>query len=70
MTMSSCPQTTNRKEEKQNKQARVMCLQKEAALVCIGFCLGEYRGGGWDGSQGWLGEEASVPNWGEVPKRL
>lgn len=41
MTMSSYPQTTTRKAEKQNKQARVMCLQREAALVCVGFCLGE-----------------------------
>lgn len=32
--------------------------------------MGEGKGAGLDASQRWLGEEASVLNWGEVLKRL
>ena len=57
------------RKTKQTSQGDVLFTKRSCTSLCR-LLLGGGGDGEWDGSQGWLGEEASVSSWEEVPKRL
>ena len=64
------PPNNYQKSRKTKQTSQGDVFTKRSCTSLCRLLLGGGGDGEWDGSQGWLGEEASVSNWEEVPKRL